>query len=250
MAKTRITPGGLRIENFTRYDGDDLFAAICLFEKGLFPSRAPVLSDWPVDGVVVIRHAAQKLGTTYRVMPRTSIGQREAYAIAGDGVNRGVVKVTPPNRLFKDAMEALTFEIADEKMAPPELLEDILEALAKAYRPTRPARAGKALTEMRGWPLPVRVTDKPEQVVKRDGTAAKRKAERKALISAEQQVQGAALSVTRAMQSLTDGAAFPPGVAFEMEIVRNTLTRLRFQFKDRLNELVAPEHSTAKENRK
>ena len=53
----RITPGGLRVENFTCYDGDDLFQAICLFEKGLFPGSRPVLSAWPVDGTVVLRHA-------------------------------------------------------------------------------------------------------------------------------------------------------------------------------------------------
>jgi hypothetical protein len=245
----RITPGGLRVENFTCYDGDDLFQAICLFEKGLFPGSRPVLSAWPVDGTVVLRHAGHRLGVSHDVVARKSIVRREVLAIRGEGINRGVVKVVPPNRLFHNAMEALTFEIADEKIAPPCLLDDVLHAVSTAYDIPKQAVIERTIRDIRSRAFGIHILDKPEQTVKRNPGAAKRKAERKSLVRAESQVDGAVLCVTRALLAMKEGNVVLPDTSEELETLRSTLVCLRYQLKTSVSKLNSPEHATVKDTK-
>jgi len=246
MAKTRITPGGLRIENFTGYDGDDLFQAICLFEREVFPGSRPVLSQWPVDGTVVLSHAGHRLGVSHDVLARKSIVRREVLAIRGEGINRGVVKVVPPHRLFHNAMEELTFEIADEKIAPPGLLDDVLHAVALAYDTPKQSVIERTIRYIRSRAFGIHILDKPEQTVKRNPDAAKRKAERKALVRAESQVDSASLCLTRALLAMKEGNVVLPDTSEELETLRSALVCLRYQLKTRISELNSPEHATVK----
>jgi hypothetical protein len=204
------TKGGLTIQNYSRYNTDDIVALCNAIEKRRFGKGPVVFSPFVVNNTLRIYQASGELKPEMIVRPGHMATRPPFSKAYGERSSRPAsIKVCHPNRVFTNPLQSL---VSDEfPFIPTEALLDLIGVLHAAYPATRYSVNYNGYEEFRIRIMP-KLEDKKPREMRRD---VRRKVNKDL-----NHIDHALWSVTRMLQS---HAAYQPEDPAAMARFRDAL---------------------------
>jgi len=258
-----VTSFGLKIENFTRYNTNDLLALInryesLLLQHGLrntatyFPEERNPNSE--SEGKFLIRDYAPSSPYTDRYkwngrLRETTRERNYCYSDRDYRCDGGEIAIIPPGKIYVDPIEALTSMEADEPSIPSDMLTKLWMTINETYLEGHQRRDEKTSLAARSVPtdLSVRITTKRASRRPKEAAAqvARKQLGNKLWTVTYYQERGAR-ELTRALRGITIAnkhaarAGMPEVDASQLEELLKTLDELTStarKYKDHVNSI-------------
>ena len=197
---------GLTVHNSTYYNTLDLVELLTAFEKKLKTGKRDLtLSNWAVNGQISFRDYSGSRDAV-RVYRKGYIGDERLFAIAGQGMSRGVVKLRKPNKMFANELEQMVWEATEPKTAPKEFTVNLLRAVAHAYQ-IGGDQADRLIDLFDTTLFPIRVMKNRSRNPKRKNNMAELREARSSLASMEFRLAGIVSDLKHVMRHFDEETA-------------------------------------------